>query len=388
MFIVCEATLGVKCFGGIRTALASRLAGLLEQGRRIGLRFAVALAAGVVALGPASAQEEPVALAVRDLTPFSLPFLAFVPAPPPPLGSRGWSLETRFSAANTFIHSGAVDRYLGERDGRSALSEAELASIAEFPTDDFYFDGEVESLTLESRWAVGSHHEVFISVPAVLLSGGALDAVIETFHDAFALGQANRDRVARDRFQLLLEVDGKTLLLAEAPTRGGLSDPVVGGRWRFGSSPGWNGTIEAAIKAPVAGERHLLSTGAWDAGVQVAVQRRWPVWGAAGSVSVVQTGRSRGALALPERTLPSLTVAGSRRLRGGTEAVAQITWTRSLFQGLVSSDLADPVWLGTLGVRHATGSLSWELGLVENLETYNNSADLGLHVSVAWRPRE
>src|SRR5690606_33195803 len=136
-------------------------------------------------------------------------------------------------------------------------------------------DGEVESLALESRWAVGSRHEVFVSVPAFLFSGGALDPVIEGFHDAFGLGQASRDQVARNRFQLLLEVDGKTLLLTEAPTRGGLADPTIGGRWRFGSTPGWIGSIEAAVKAPVAGERQLLSTGAWDAGVQVAAQRRW-----------------------------------------------------------------------------------------------------------------
>jgi hypothetical protein len=175
-------------------------------------------------------------------------------------------------------------------------------------------------------------------------------------------------------------------LLTEAPTRGGFADPAIGGRWRFGSAPGWNGSIEAAVKVPVAGERQLLSTGAWDAGVQLTAQRRWRVWGAAGSVSVVRTGRSDVALELPERTLPGLTVAGSRRLREGTEAVAQITWTRSLFDGLVSSDLADPVWLGSLGVRHATGQLTWEFGVVENLLTFNNSADLGLHVSVAWRP--
>ncbi len=83
MFIVRKTPLGVKCFGDIRTATASRNAGLLEQRWRIGLRFVVALAAGLVVICPATAQEEPVALAVRDLTPFSLPFLAFVPAPAP-----------------------------------------------------------------------------------------------------------------------------------------------------------------------------------------------------------------------------------------------------------------------------------------------------------------
>ena len=67
--------------------------------------------------------------------------------------------------------------------------------------------------------------------------------------------------------------------------------------------------------------------------------------------------------------------------------MVQVTWIRSLFNGLVSSDLADSVWLGTLGVRHASGPFTWEFGLVENLKTYNNSADIGLHVSLAWRPR-
>ena len=387
MFILCEPPVGVKRSGEHFAARASRKPGRGVSLRRSGTSVALAITASLAVICPASAQEEPVALAVRDLTPFSLPFLGFAPAPPPPLGTRGWSLEARFSVANTFVHSPAVERYLGERGRRAALSPAELVSLAALPTEDFYFDGEIEALTLESRWAVGVRHEVFVSVPVLLFSGGALDSVIEGFHDAFGLGQAGRDQVARSQFQLLLEVGGKSLLFADAPTHGGLSDPIVGGRWRFGATPGWNGSIEAAIKAPVAGERLFLSSGGWDAGVQIAVQRRWPVWGAAGSVSVVRTGRSHSALALPERTLPSLTAAGSRRLREGTEAVVQVTWIRSLFNGLVSSDLADSVWLGTLGVRHASGPFTWEFGLVENLKTYNNSADIGLHVSLAWRPR-
>lgn len=231
--------------------------------RRSGTSAALAITASLAVICPASAQEEPVALAVRDLTPFSLPFLGFAPAPPPPLGTRGWSLEARFSVANTFVHSPAVERYLGERGRRAALSPAELVSLAALPTEDFYFDGEIEALTLESRWAVGVRHEVFVSVPVLLFSGGALDSVIEGFHDAFGLGQAGRDQVARSQFQLLLEVGGKSLLFADAPTHGGLSDPIVGGRWRFGATPGWNGSIEAAIKAPVAGERLFLSSGGW-----------------------------------------------------------------------------------------------------------------------------
>lgn len=92
-------------------------------------------------------------------------------------------------------------------------------------------------------------------------------------------------------------------------------------------------------------------------------------------------------LRLPEQTLPSVTTALARRPGSATEAVAQLSWSRSIFHGLSESDLDDDVWLASLGLRRTRGTLRWELAFVENLFNYNNSADFGLHVSVAGRPR-
>jgi hypothetical protein len=76
----------------------------------------------------------------------------------------------------------------------------------------------------------------------------------------------------------------------------------------------------------------------------------------------------------------------SRLLASRTSATAQLTISQSPFRSIGAPELTRRSYQLTIGLQHAVGtSLTAYAGIVENLITYQNSADAGLVLGITRR---
>src|SRR5437867_2673444 len=199
------------------------------------------VAAVVLTLGaaPAHAETDLIGpLRLRDTTPFNILRLDMLPAHAVAAGAGSWAIEADLSYTNTFVMSENVRAYLGQRDSRRPLAQADVDAILGLGEDAYYVDGEFGLLDLTFHYAVAPNSSVYFTLPAYSFTGGFLDGTIESFHNAIGNGSDGRDLVARGRFQTVLSLEGLHTSFLEAPLSGGLGDPVVGWRhfWALGGS--------------------------------------------------------------------------------------------------------------------------------------------------------
>lgn len=71
-------------------------------------------------------------------------------------------------------------------------------------------DAETQRVTFGFRRGVADGVEFAVDLPLLFTGGGALDGVIEGWHDAFGLPNGGRERVPQDRYRVQYVVDGQT----------------------------------------------------------------------------------------------------------------------------------------------------------------------------------
>ena len=128
-----------------------------------------------------------------------------------------------------------------------------------------------------------------------------MDGGIEWFHDSFGFPPAGRPAVKRNDINVIFDLKSVQLAQPDLP-ESGLLDPVFGARYQWAERPtAWNLVIEGAVKVPVAGERAFLSTGHWDFGTQITLQRFMQRHAAYASLAAVHTRASSIATAARNR---------------------------------------------------------------------------------------
>ncbi|MBA4286756.1 MAG: hypothetical protein C0434_14615 [Xanthomonadaceae bacterium] len=81
-------------------------------------------------------------------------------------------------------------------------------------------DAETRRVTFGFRRGVAEGVELGVDLPLLFTGGGALDGVIEGWHDAFGLPNGGRDRVRQDRYLVQYTVDGQTRILDDEGASG------------------------------------------------------------------------------------------------------------------------------------------------------------------------
>lgn len=81
-------------------------------------------------------------------------------------------------------------------------------------------DAETERVTFGFRRGVAEGVELAVDLPLLFTGGGALDGVIEGWHDAFGLPNGGRERVRQDRYRVEYVVDGQTRILDDSGASG------------------------------------------------------------------------------------------------------------------------------------------------------------------------
>ncbi|MGE3597147.1 MAG: DUF3187 family protein [Dehalococcoidia bacterium] len=324
---------------------------------------------------------------VANLTPFVLTRLD--PGVPRPLQGRigEWSLDTTLSYGNTFIMSDNVRSYLQARDERRALDVRDVAALDAAGQDYYYLDVNVTRMTLEASMRVTSRLAGFVRVPIIHSGGGRIDSVIEGFHDVFGFDSAGRDLVARDGFQAIARIGDDRVRQLDPGSGTHVGDPVFGARYEVGDWLGWTWQWAAALKPSLRPARIIVANGATDASVQVAARRRFAggvLWLAADNV---WAGGSELFPSAHRASIPGLQAIYERRVSQNTEVLLQANASASTIDA-GSNDLAalsEPEYQFTIGLRRQTPSATYALAFTENISNLDNSSDVGMHFSVAWR---
>lgn len=71
-------------------------------------------------------------------------------------------------------------------------------------------DAETQRVTFGFRRGIAEGVEIGVDLPLLFTGGGALDGLIEGWHDAFGLPNGGRERVRRNRYLVQYVVDGQT----------------------------------------------------------------------------------------------------------------------------------------------------------------------------------
>lgn len=321
-------------------------------------------------------------LRLRDLTPFALQRLDFLPAGAAASYPRGWALEANLSYTNTFIMSENVADYLQDRAERAPLRAADFDQLAAAEGDAFYFDGSISVLNLAMHYGISEQLALYAIVPVHRYHGGSLDATIESFHRKAGFDDFGRDLVARDQFQGFFKIGNHVTELRAAPRGTGFADPVVGVRRRGLALGEWDVVLEAAIKLPWGANDPLFSSGRADAGVQASVQRQWEENALYFSLSHVYFGGSDNFGTSLHRQIPALSGAWETRIGRTTSVILQFSAARSIFSGDTDPELAANQYQLSAGVRHASGNMHYTFALTENIVNFNNTPDIGFHFGI------
>lgn len=128
-------------------------------------------------------------------------------------------------------------------------------------------DGESYRTTFAVRYGIADRFEVGADLPLVGYSGGALDGLIEGWHDIFGLPQGGRKQAPRDRLDFDYQRDGRDRLHL-ASSNFGLGDLRLNGAWQLYQDAGAASTravaLRGSLKLPTGSSERLRGSGSTD----------------------------------------------------------------------------------------------------------------------------
>ncbi|HEX7011868.1 MAG TPA: DUF3187 family protein [Steroidobacteraceae bacterium] len=331
-------------------------------------------------------------LRARDMTPFGLLRLDILPAHTADARAGTWTFEIQYAYQNTFVLSENVRNYLrGRNIGRRPLRPTDAEAILAFPDDAYYLDGEVGLADLIVQRRLSRYWSAYLTIPYIHYGTGALDGLIESFHDTFGFSQQGRDLVARDRFQIVYGVGDVQFAMLDRGTRGGFGDPVLGVRYSLPEPRfGWDVVVEVAAKIAVDGERLLLSTGENDYGGQVTLQRRLGKTGRHAAYLSGSLVRYAGGPEIPGdegQWIPTLIGGYSYGITPRTSFIIQGYASRSVVQNSTVEELTEDKFQISAGMQSRNKNVLWSLAVTENVSNFENTPDIGVQLGLAYMPQ-
>jgi len=324
---------------------------------------------------------------IRDYTFPSFLLLGFAPTPAIPLEKGRHHFSLNYNVVNDFQVSQTVEDYLREnRNGqRRALNEADINFIRNLPQGEgYYIDGEFTMLEFNYNRGIGNHSELGITANYILYGGRLLDGFIYNFHDAIGTGQQGRNHVANNQVQVVLARDNdEDLVLAERPTNGGFGDPSIYIRSAFPLPYfDWKGKLSIGIKPPLMSERKFLSTGSWDGGFQLTLNKQTLLNTYTINTGYIYTGDFKQTNFNPP-SLPYLNLGWLHRYKKSPNIRSQIQLllAEHPYRDLVDSELSELQFLLTLGIKWRLNTSTLGMAISENILNFDNTPDVIVHLS-------
>ncbi len=245
----------------------------------------------------------------------------------------------------------------------------------------YTLDGEIVDARVSVDRPLGRRLALHAEIAHRSLGAGALDGMIEGWHDTFGLPDGSRRRLPED--ELLLEYrDAEQVLLRVDRSASGLADVPIALGWQ------WHDTADVAlaawltVKAPVGSVDDLTGSGAWDGAaslaVDVALAGHWHWFGQA---SLASLGRGDLLPALQESSAWSVMTGVSWNAWRGLDLTAQVEANSAVFDtGLDDLD-GDATVLTFGGSWHTAGGWRFDLGVSEDVDV-DASPDVVLNLAV------
>jgi hypothetical protein len=319
---------------------------------------------------------------VRDMSPFGISRLDFLPAHAVSLPKGSTAIEINLSYQNTWVASRNVRSLLAARgQHRLAIRPEDVAAILALPGDAYLVDGEFALLDLTFHAKLARHLSVYATLPWYDFEGGFLDSSIETFHDTLSLPRAGRDLVPRNQWTVVARIGDQQFVSTRAP-HSDLGDPVLGLRWTLFDQPErWNLVVEPAIKIAWSSRGRLTTTGGNDYGLQLSLQRFFRHNALYLSLSTVYFGAGTEPRLTSVTWLPTVIAGWETRLSRRANFVFQFYASRSAIQRTDLPELSATKLQATAGVQWAWGRQALRLGLTENVGHFENTPDVGVTLS-------
>ncbi|MEM7482752.1 MAG: DUF3187 family protein [Acidobacteriota bacterium] len=321
---------------------------------------------------------------VRDFTFPNILVLGFAPQPAASIGKGRYAIEMHGSLVNDFQASPAVEEYLeSSRNGdRRPLDLTDANVIRNLPDGQaYYIDAEFAYYDFAFHYGLTERLDVSLGWSYYDLGRGELDGTIFDFHDSYGFSNQGREFVADDQFQVVLGFGDDDLVILQAPSSGA-GDPNLSLRYAIPGPGRWDFNVAGTVKFPLASE-DTLSSGSTDYGGLLTADWRGRRNAVMFNLSIVKAGNI-DPLEFDPPILPALDVSWlhgfgqTRRLR----SFFQVLMADHAFRDVVDSGLSEPEFQLTVGLKWQTRHLGVVgFGLTENLLNYDNTPDIGLHLS-------
>ncbi|MDP9083013.1 MAG: DUF3187 family protein [Pseudomonadota bacterium] len=216
-------------------------------------------------------------------------------------------------------------------------------------------DGESAVLDLSYENSLSKFWRYRLTIPIVRDSGGVLDSVIDTWHEAFAFSRGSRPYFPKKQIDYSYSGEGRIDVNHSQTHIGDLSADVG---WYSVDNVRQTLSLWGGVKAPTGSVAALTSDGAWDAALWAHAAMRWTRWQLATEVGISQPF--------------------------GDELFAGAAHRLSVFARLAATRVLGPVW-------SLRSQLDGQTGRVEgsNLRLLAPSLQLTLgaerHVGKKWR---
>jgi hypothetical protein len=200
-----------------------------------------------------------------------------------------------------------------------------------------------------------------------------------------------RGGLARNRMNVVLDLDSVHYVSIDAPPRNGLLDPMLGVRYSGFQLPApWKLVVEGAVKVPVAGQREFLSTGRTDVGLQASLMRRGTNHALYGSFALVGYAGSESEGQPDARVVPTLVVGLESHITRTIHSILQVYASPSIYSGDDTGldELTSTKYQLSLGLRYHRGSHLVSFAVTENLANMSNTPDIGFQLGWAYRKKK
>jgi hypothetical protein len=325
-------------------------------------------------------------LPVRDQYLLNNGYFFFEPADARVLDEDSWVVDVHSADSNTFAKSRWISHNLeGDTERRTGAQTLSLIRIDDGATV-FLVDGEIHRTTITAHRGFGKNLELAIAVPFANIGGGDSDSFIEHFHATLQLGDNQRVALQRNHETVFVHTDSHTYL-REHPGGNHLGDIALSAKYELPAleDPNLSLSAQAAIELPTGSAQNLDGSGSLDGGVQLMATRDFGRTRLHASAGLLLLGRN-APLGIASQIVITDSVGITTLLAGRTSGSVQINIAQSPFRGIGAPELARRSYQLTAGLQHAFGqSLTAYAGIVENLITYQNSADAGLVLGIARR---
>jgi len=324
---------------------------------------------------------------IRDYAFPSFLMLGFSPTSAAPLGRGHSAIELHYSIVNSFQVSQEVEDYLKQSRGsnRRPLDSSDVDFILGLPQEQaYYIDGEFGIFEFAVHWGLTQRIDLGVAVNYIHYGGNILDETIFNVHDSLSVSQSGRDYVQNDRVQVVLGRDNSNdVVLLDRPTSGGLGDPHFFLRYalpEFVSN--WRSNLTVGVKVPLMEEEIFLSTGSWDFGYQLSVDRRFTRDAWALNFGAVFPGVFKQSDFRPPN-LPFVNISWLHKFErwDNIHSSVQVFLAEHPYRATVDSALSDMEVQITAGLKWNTYVGVVGFAFTENVFNFDNTPDFGLHLT-------